>query len=160
MFSSSPLWIGDLRKTIRVKIEPIQSRIFHLLQLDKVEQRRWPKVYWHILSRKVFDKTPIICEYPCCFRRIRVPETFHFSRQDAPTPRTQTDIVTKELIHGRARFSLGRQRLPEPIATPSGELTRIGLGRADQPDDVGPGTSDGNGQQLYGALAFAISVVR
>jgi hypothetical protein len=37
MFSSSPLWIGDMRKTPYVKIKPVQSRIFHLLQLDKVE---------------------------------------------------------------------------------------------------------------------------
>jgi LssY C-terminus len=37
MFLSSPLWIGDMRKTPCVKIKPVQSRIFHLLQLDKVE---------------------------------------------------------------------------------------------------------------------------
>jgi hypothetical protein len=37
MFSSSILWIGDMRKTPCVKIKPVQSRIFHLLQLDKVE---------------------------------------------------------------------------------------------------------------------------
>src|SRR5215831_2288814 len=37
MFSSSPLWIGDMRKTPCVKIKPVQSRIFHLLQLNKVE---------------------------------------------------------------------------------------------------------------------------
>jgi len=39
MFSSSPLWIGDMRKTPCIKIKPVQSRIFHLLQLDKVELR-------------------------------------------------------------------------------------------------------------------------
>jgi hypothetical protein len=39
MFSSSILWIGDMRKTPCVKIKPVQSRIFHLLQLDKVEVR-------------------------------------------------------------------------------------------------------------------------
>jgi len=39
MFSSSPLWIGDMRKTSCVKIKPVQSGVFHLLQLDKVELR-------------------------------------------------------------------------------------------------------------------------
>jgi hypothetical protein len=43
MFSSSPLWIGDMRKTPCVKIKPVQSRVFHLLQMDKVELRAKPK---------------------------------------------------------------------------------------------------------------------
>jgi len=36
IFSSSPLWIGDKRKTPCVIIKPVQLRVFHLLQLDKV----------------------------------------------------------------------------------------------------------------------------
>src|SRR5215472_14275875 len=50
MFSSSPLWIGDMRKTPCVKIKPVQSRIFHLLQLDKVELRNCLKN--HIRARR------------------------------------------------------------------------------------------------------------
>jgi len=38
MFSSSSIWIGDMRKIPCVKIKLVQSRVFHLLQMDKVER--------------------------------------------------------------------------------------------------------------------------
>jgi hypothetical protein len=67
MFSNSPRWIGDRRKIRLVKIKPVHSRVFRLLQLDKVELSCHSKKSRHACERD----TPRVRGWRTQFQRRR-----------------------------------------------------------------------------------------